>query len=269
MVGQCHPRWPRGKGGSDLSSPRCDERSPKPGAKAKASHNGATAGHRSVPASQYALQFRSKASMPKEGSSARGACPVRRIALPQLEPPCHNPKYRSLGNQMDLTMGDYLDSWRRSGSACHRGLCRRVKRSMAAKTARSLQPHHRVGRSVIFERAGMEPAGAGAAASHTELAGDYRSPPAVSQGELFCDSLDEFVMRSHYLLCSRGRKARAIASRRSRMRASKCRDADTLEAWCSRRLARRQRPSLRKSSAARITEIVDIHNPRLIQWRAT
>jgi len=43
--------------------------------KAKASHNGATAGLRSVPASQYALHFRSTASMPKERSSARGAFP--------------------------------------------------------------------------------------------------------------------------------------------------------------------------------------------------
>lgn len=108
-----------------------------------------------------------------------------------------NPRYLiSYGNQLDLTIGDYL-TWLAKDTAVETFACyvegfqplegRRFLAAAAEITAS--------GRTVILYRAGRTTAGAKATASHTaSIAGDYAVTRelAAAVGVLVADSLDDF-----------------------------------------------------------------------------
>ena len=108
-----------------------------------------------------------------------------------------NPRYLvTLGNQLDLTVGDYLvrlkDDAKVEVFACYvegfkPGDGRRWLEAAADITAS--------GRTVILYRAGRTPAGAAASASHTaSVAGDYAVTRALAEaaGAVVADSLEDF-----------------------------------------------------------------------------
>lgn len=108
-----------------------------------------------------------------------------------------NPRYLiTLGNQLDLTVGDYLtrlkDDLKVEVFACYvegfkPGDGKRWLEAAADITAS--------GRTVILYRAGRTPAGAEATASHTaSIAGDYAVTRALAEsaGAVVADSLEDF-----------------------------------------------------------------------------
>lgn len=141
--------------------------------------------------------------------SQSGAFGITRIS----KHPDINPKYiLTLGNQMDLTIGDYLEYL--AGDEAIRVFAVYVEGFKALdglKTFKAAKEIVESGRSLILYRAGRTSAGAGAAASHTaSIAGDYAVTKALfeSIGAMVCDSLDEFddAIRTFTLL--EGRKAK-------------------------------------------------------------
>lgn len=196
--------------------------------------------------------------------SQSGAFAICRIS----KHPAINPKYIiTCGNQMDLTIGDYLDYLAQDPDLhVFAVYVEGFKPLDGEKTLEACRRITESGRSVIFYRAGRTQAGAGAAASHTaSIAGDY---PVTKQlfaqaGAVVCDSLDEFDDAITLFTLLDGRRASgnrlaavsnagfecvAIADNLGGMVLSSFNDATKAE------LAQIFR-------AARITEIVDIHNP--------
>jgi len=140
--------------------------------------------------------------------SQSGAFSITRIS----KHPGINPKYvLTLGNQMDLTIGDYLEYL--AGDPELKVFAVYVEGFKAldgAKTLRAAKAIVDSGRAVIFYRAGRTSAGAGAAASHTaSIAGDY---PVTRElfaraGAVVCSSLDEFDDAVTIFTLLEGRKA--------------------------------------------------------------
>ena len=81
----------------------------------------------------------------------------------------------SYGNQMDLTVSDFLEHYLDDrASAGSRLLCRGIPAARRPALRRPRPGHRARGRAVIVFKAGKTPLGAKAAASHTaSLAGDY------------------------------------------------------------------------------------------------
>jgi acyl-CoA synthetase (NDP forming) len=108
-----------------------------------------------------------------------------------------NPKYSvTLGNQMDLTVGDYLTYLKDDGGidvfAVYVEGFRPLDGLRFLEAARAITKQ---GRTVILYRAGRTPAGAQASASHTaSIAGDYAVMRALCAhaGVVVAESLDEF-----------------------------------------------------------------------------
>ena len=108
-----------------------------------------------------------------------------------------NPKYSiTLGNQMDLTVGDYLTYLKDDTGidlfAVYVEGFRPLDGLRFLQAAREIASQ---GRTVILYRAGRTPAGAQASASHTaSIAGDYAVMRAlcVNAGVVVAESLDDF-----------------------------------------------------------------------------
>jgi acyl-CoA synthetase (NDP forming) len=108
-----------------------------------------------------------------------------------------NPKYSvTLGNQMDLTVGDYLAHLKDDGGidvfAVYVEGFRPLDGLRFLEAARAITKQ---GRTVILYRAGRTPAGAQASASHTaSIAGDYTVMRALCAhaGVVVAESLDDF-----------------------------------------------------------------------------
>ena len=108
-----------------------------------------------------------------------------------------NPKYSvTLGNQMDLTVGDYLTYLKDDAGidlfAVYVEGFRPLDGLRFLQAAREITSQ---GRTVILYRAGRTPAGAQASASHTaSIAGDYAVMRAlcVNAGVVVAESLDDF-----------------------------------------------------------------------------
>jgi acyl-CoA synthetase (NDP forming) len=108
-----------------------------------------------------------------------------------------NPKYSvTLGNQMDLTVGDYLTYLKDDDGidvfAVYVEGFRPLDMLPFLKAARAIVDS---GRTVVLYRAGRTPAGAQASASHTaSIAGDYAVAVALAQqaGVIVADSLADF-----------------------------------------------------------------------------
>ena len=108
-----------------------------------------------------------------------------------------NPKYAiTLGNQMDVTVGDYLTYLKDDSDidvfAVYVEGFRPLDMLPFLKAARTIVNS---GRTVVLYRAGRTPAGAKASASHTaSIAGDYAVTLALAQqaGVIVADSLEDF-----------------------------------------------------------------------------
>ncbi len=108
-----------------------------------------------------------------------------------------NPKYAiTLGNQMDVTIGDYLTYLQDDGDidvfAVYVEGFRPLDGLRFLKAARAISDS---GRTVVLYRAGRTPAGARASASHTaSIAGDYAVIRALGRqaGIVVADSLEDF-----------------------------------------------------------------------------
>jgi acyl-CoA synthetase (NDP forming) len=102
----------------------------------------------------------------------------------------------TVGNQLDLTVGEYLEALAEDQNhrvfACYVEGFQELDGLRFLRAARCLRDQ---GRAVILYRAGRTPAGADAAASHTaSLAGDYvvTRSLATAAGVLLAESLDDF-----------------------------------------------------------------------------
>lgn len=213
---------------------------------------------------EYKLPLPSGAVTPLAFVSQSGAFAVARTSKLGLL----NPKYSvTLGNQMDLTVGDYLSYLKDDrelqifavyveGFAALDGLAfLRAAREITAS-----------GRTVILYRAGRTAAGAKASASHTaSIAGDYAVTRELARaaGVVVADSLGDFedLVRLFALLSGKradgtrlgaisnaGFEAVAIADNLGVF------DLPAFDAITSNRLEAIYRE-------ARIDSVVDVHNP--------
>lgn len=228
-------------------------------------------GIRSVPGNyntlfipEYKLPMPKGSVAPLAVISQSGAFAITRIS----KHPGINPKYTlTLGNQMDLTIGDYLEYLADNPEL--RVFAVYVEGFKPLDGEKTLEATRRIsesGRSVIFYRAGRTQAGAGAAASHTaSIAGDY---PVTKQlfaqaGAIICDSLDEFddAITLFTLLegkVARGNRLAAVSNAGFECVAI----ADNLGGMTLSTFNERSVEALRALFRdARISDIVDIHNP--------
>jgi acyl-CoA synthetase (NDP forming) len=179
-----------------------------------------------------------------------------------------DPKYLvSIGNQVDLTVGDYLthlaDDPEIHVFACY------VEGFREGDGARWLEAASRVvasGRTVILYRAGRTPTGARATASHTAaVAGDYVVARELAQaaGVLVAEELDDFVdlVRLAARLHGRERRGRrlgAISNAGFECVAIADNVGPFQLAAFTEATQERLRAILR---AARLDQIVDVHDP--------
>jgi acyl-CoA synthetase (NDP forming) len=196
--------------------------------------------------------------------SQSGAFGITRVS----KHPDINPKYLlTLGNQMDLTIGDYLENLAEDGDI--RVFAVYVEGFKALDGMKTFLAAKRIvesGRSFIIYRAGRTSAGAGAAASHTaSIAGDYAVTKALfdSIGAIVCDSLDDFddAVRTFTLL--EGRKAKGNKLGALSNAGFECvAIADNLSGMELARFNERTEAILAEVlKDAGISEIVDLHNP--------
>jgi len=179
-----------------------------------------------------------------------------------------NPKYTfTLGNQMDLTVGDYLEYLAQDPELHVFAVY--VEGFKPLDGEKILEATRRIsdsGRSVIVYRAGRTQEGAGAAASHTaSIAGDYPvTKQLLSQaGAVVCDSLDEFDDAITLFTLLDGKKARGNRLAAVSNGGYECvAIADNLGGMVLASFGEATKSALGEIfKNARITEIVDIHNP--------
>lgn len=179
-----------------------------------------------------------------------------------------NPRYLvTLGNQSDLTLGDYLehlaeDRELRVFAVYAEGF----RPGDGAKFLRAARRITRSGRTVVLYRAGRSPAGAAASASHTaSMAGDYSVTRtlAESAGVVVAESLADFedLVRLFTLLDDkppRGWRLGALSNAGFECVAA----ADNLGRFELAPLTGTTRSRLSKLLAgAGIDQLVDVHNP--------
>ena len=142
---------------------------------------------------EYKLPPTSGSVSPLAFISQSGALAVARASkLASL-----NPRYiLSIGNQMDLTTGDYLEALEKDEKievfACY---VEGFKTGDGQKWLRAAKRIYESGRTVILYRAGRTPAGKKASASHTaSVAGDYLVTKTLAEqaGVVVAESLSEF-----------------------------------------------------------------------------
>lgn len=108
-----------------------------------------------------------------------------------------NKKYSiSLGNQMDLTIGDYLNHLKKDPDVTVFAVYAEGFRPLdGERVLRAIDDITSTGRTVVLYRAGRTKAGARASASHTaSIAGDYvvTRELAANAGAVVADSIDDF-----------------------------------------------------------------------------
>lgn len=196
--------------------------------------------------------------------SQSGAFSITRIS----KHPDINPEYViTLGNQMDLTIGDYLeylsdDEEIRVFAVYVEGF----KALDGLKTLRAAKTIAESGRTVIFYRAGRTSAGAGAAASHTaSIAGDWPVTRElfIQAGAIVCESLDEFDDAITICTLLSGRKPRGNRLGAVSNAGFECvAIADNLGGMKLAKFSESTNAVLAKVlEDAGIAEIIDVHNP--------
>jgi acyl-CoA synthetase (NDP forming) len=196
--------------------------------------------------------------------SQSGAFAVSRIS----KHPGINPKYLvTCGNQMDLTVGDYLE-WLADDPELEvfAAYVEGFKPLDGEKALRAARRIAAAGKTLILYRAGRTAAGAKASASHTaSIAGDYAVTKALFReaGAVVVESLEDFDDALTIFALLRGRKAQGRRLGAVSNAGFECvAMADNLGgfelATFSPATAPRLEAIFRK---ARIDGIVDIHNP--------
>jgi acyl-CoA synthetase (NDP forming) len=142
---------------------------------------------------EHKLPLRDGAADPVALVSQSGAFAITRLSKhPRL-----SPRYViTCGNQMDLTIGDFLERLAEDGSiALFAVYIEGLKPLDGAKVLRAFRRIGSSGRTAIVYRVGRSAAGAAASASHTaSIAGDYAVTKALfaQAGAIVAESLDEF-----------------------------------------------------------------------------
>ncbi|TFG83147.1 MAG: hypothetical protein E4H20_06195, partial [Spirochaetales bacterium] len=213
---------------------------------------------------EYKLPMPKGAVAPVAVVSQSGAFAICRIS----KHPDVNPKYViTCGNQMDVTIGDYLERLADDAELeLFAVYVEGFKPLDGEKTLRACRKIVASGRDVIFYRAGRTAAGAAASASHTaSIAGDYPVTRALLQqiGVVVAETLDEFddLLTAFCLL--RGKKARGLRLGALSNAGFECvAFADNLDRLSIAEFSKKAGPRLEKIFAdARISDIVDVHNP--------
>jgi len=179
-----------------------------------------------------------------------------------------NPKYLvTCGNQIDLTVGDYLERLAEDPEIeVFAAYVEGFKPLDGEKALRAARRIVESGRSFILYRAGRTAAGAQASASHTaSIAGDYPVTKALfsQAGALVVDSLEDFdeALNAFTLLLgkeARGRRLGAVSNAGFECVAI----ADNLGSLELAKFSAATEARLEGIfAAARIGEIVDVHNP--------
>ena len=196
--------------------------------------------------------------------SQSGAFAVSRIS----KHPGINPKYMiTCGNQMDLTVGDYLE-WLAQDPELEvfAAYVEGFKPLDGEKMLRAARRITAAGKTLILYRAGRTAAGAKASASHTaSIAGDYPVTKALfaQMGTVVVESLEDFddALTTFSLLQGKqatGRCLGAVSNAGFECVAI----ADNLGAFELATFAPETGPRLEAIFRnARIDEIVDVHNP--------
>ncbi|MBN1519383.1 MAG: acetate--CoA ligase family protein [Spirochaetales bacterium] len=213
---------------------------------------------------EYKLPMPSGQMDPVALVSQSGAFAISRIS----KNPGVNPKYViTCGNQMDLTVGDYLDYLADDGDIqVFAVYVEGFKPLDGDKTLRACRKIRDSGRDVIFYRAGRTAAGAAASASHTaSIAGDYPVTRALlaQVGVVVAESLDEFDDLVLAFTLLRGRKAGGWNLGAVSNAGFECvAMADNLGRLRMAELGPAAKARLETIFAgARISDIVDVHNP--------
>ncbi|HUW42323.1 MAG TPA: acetate--CoA ligase family protein [Rectinemataceae bacterium] len=196
--------------------------------------------------------------------SQSGAFAICRIS----KHPLVNAKYViTCGNQMDVTIGDYLERLADDKELeLFAVYVEGFKPLDGEKTLRACKKIVDSGRDVIFYRAGRTAAGAAASASHTaSIAGDYPVTRSLLRqiGVIVAESLDEFDDAVTTFALLRGKKAAGRRLGAVSNAGFECvAFADNLGALQLASFASPTATKLEKAFAeARISEIVDVHNP--------
>lgn len=179
-----------------------------------------------------------------------------------------NPKYViTVGNQMDLTVGDYLTALADDEGIRIFGVYVEGFRPLdGLRTVEAARRITAAGRLVVLYRAGRTPAGAAASATHTaSMAGDYVATRELSReaGVIVAESLVEFedVLRVAAALDRRrpaGPRLGAVSNAGFECVAM----ADNLGELSLAPLAPATRERLRALfESARLGSLVDVHNP--------
>jgi acyl-CoA synthetase (NDP forming) len=196
--------------------------------------------------------------------SQSGAFAICRIS----KHPLVNAKYViTCGNQMDVTIGDYLERLADDQELeLFAVYVEGFKPLDGEKTLRACKKIVDSGRDVIFYRAGRTAAGAAASASHTaSIAGDYPVTRSLMRqiGVIVAETLDEFddALTTFAFLGGKkaaGRRLGAVSNAGFECVAF----ADNLGALQLASFAEPTAVKLEKAFAdAKISEIVDVHNP--------
>lgn len=213
---------------------------------------------------EYKLPMPSGNVDPVAVISQSGAFAITRIS----KNPTVNPMYCiTCGNQMDVTVGDYLERLKDDKSIrIFAVYVEGFKPMDGEKTLRACREITQSGRSVIFYRAGRTAAGAAASASHTaSIAGDYPVTKALMEqaGAVVAATLDEFDDLLTAFSALKDKKARGYRLGAVSNAGFECvAFADNLGRLDIAEFSPASHPLLEAVfQKAKISEIVDIHNP--------
>jgi acyl-CoA synthetase (NDP forming) len=175
-----------------------------------------------------------------------------------------SPRYAiSVGNQADLTIGDYLSYLKnQEGLDVFSVYVEGFQPSDGLQFLEASREIVEQGKSVLFYKAGRSPEGAKAASSHTaSMVGDYDTAKALAEqvGVLVCESLDEIqdLGLTFCLLWERsvpGNRVGVVTNAGFEATAA----ADRLETL---RLAELQPATLTKLRSILPEDVIDPHNP--------
>ena len=180
-----------------------------------------------------------------------------------------NPRYMvTVGNQVDLTVGDYLTYFaeRDSDIAVFAIYVEGFRPLDGLRTVRAARALTARGKTVLLYRAGRTSAGAAASASHTaSIAGDYAVTRELAQqaGIVVAESLADFDDLIALFVALRGRVPAGWGLGAVSNAGFECvAMADTLGSFSLAPLADATRARLAAVlAAARVDALVDIHNP--------
>ncbi|HPD80513.1 MAG TPA: acetate--CoA ligase family protein [Spirochaetia bacterium] len=213
---------------------------------------------------EYKLPMPKGKVAPMAVISQSGAFAICRIS----KHPDINPKYViTCGNQMDVTIGDYLEYLEQDKEITTFAVyVEGFKPLDGAKVLSACKKIIASGRTVIFYRAGRTAAGAAASASHTaSIAGDYPVTRELLKqiGVVVAESLDEFDDAMTMFSLLEGKQAKGYKLGAVSNAGFECvAFADNLGSLSLTEFSASSHPKLEAIfKDAKISDIVDVHNP--------